>query len=304
MCELTVFRGRRACTCQAQWIPALERKLQQMGLLAPGRQLTIAQLIGNAAASAGTHGGGGAIDIWETDERIHRVIRDMGGDAEWKRVPPLFALHTHIVLRGCPRNGRARYQITAVDAGFNGLGAGGRGGPDDGPRPLSGRTWSQGIAWALGVNATSSATHQPLTSDGGEPVNPVIYVADKTKGLLAAGALVYGGRAYALRDAKTRERLRDNGVPEVWFAPGGQQLNDFVNDLQKSGTRDSWPMLINVDGRVVYSAHGGFVELPKDKHLNATVKAIRTAFRDVETVHMPKWLYESVLNSVRSGNAP
>jgi hypothetical protein len=147
------FRGKRSCPCLIAWLPAYERELRARGVLArkPKAFLSIYQLIGTAAASAGTHTGGafditdlpGDIDLW--------VARQMGADATWLRPRNWDGRggieHTHGVLRGCPHNTGGRYQIAAVDAGFNGLGAGGRGGPDTGPRPLSGRTWEEGVAW-------------------------------------------------------------------------------------------------------------------------------------------------------------
>lgn len=140
------FRGRPACPCLAEWIPAFEHELMRRGIItAP---LYIYQLIGGADASAGTHAQGGAIDDNATSDAANWVARQMGADASWTRLPPAFTVHAHRVLRGCPHNGPAAYQITAVDAGYNGLGSGGMGGEDDGPRPLSGRTWRQGIEWA------------------------------------------------------------------------------------------------------------------------------------------------------------
>ena len=144
---MPIFRGKPACDCLAQWLPAYEAELQARGLLTG--PLTIFQLIGGAAASAGTHSTGGAFDILDLPgEEDLWVARQMGADATWSRRPPSFTTpHIHGVLRGCPHNLPARYQIAAVDSGFNGLGAGGTGGPDDGPRPLSHRTWQQGLAW-------------------------------------------------------------------------------------------------------------------------------------------------------------
>lgn len=112
--------------------------------------LDVYQIIGGASASAGTHRTGGAVDTAQYSDAQLRVWRDMGYDAGWRRrTSQGFDLdHAHAVARGCPHNGPARYQITAVDAGYNGLGANGRGGRDDGPRPLSGRTVQQGIEWA------------------------------------------------------------------------------------------------------------------------------------------------------------
>lgn len=147
------FRGLPACPCQATWIPVFERELQDRGLLAAGQLLRIYQLIGGYSGSGGTHLDGGASDFLDLlgDEEVE-VARQMGADATWTRPYDWDGAggiaHNHSVLRDCPHNSPARYQIDAVDAGFNGLGTGGRGAPDTGPRPLSGRTWREGIAWA------------------------------------------------------------------------------------------------------------------------------------------------------------
>lgn len=69
----------------------------------------------------------------------------------------------HRVLTGCPHcEDTAAYQTAAVKAGFNGLGHAGRGGPDDGPRPLSGRTWEQGIEWAEEQDMASAETIEAI----------------------------------------------------------------------------------------------------------------------------------------------
>lgn len=145
------LRGLPACPCQVVWIPAFEHELQRRGLLVG--PLRIYQLIGLYEKSGGTHADGGATDFLDLlgEEEVW-VARQMGADATWTRPKNWDGkggmAHNHSVLRGCPHNGPARYQIDAVDAGFNGLGSGGRGAPDTGPRPLSGRTWRQGIEWA------------------------------------------------------------------------------------------------------------------------------------------------------------
>lgn len=145
------FRGKPACPCQIAWIPAYERELRARGILPKRGTARIYQLIGGAVASGGTHATGGAIDDDQVSDDATWVARQMGADASWHRRYNWDGrggmAHAHRVLRGCPHNGPARYQIVAVDGNFNGLGTGGRGGPDDGPRPLSGRTWEQGIAW-------------------------------------------------------------------------------------------------------------------------------------------------------------
>lgn len=139
------FRGRPACPCLAEWLPVFEQELLRRGVIR--ECIDIAQLIGGAAASGGTHALGGAADIWQHDPVTVWVARQMGADATWARTTGSFAnnRHTHIVLTGCPHNGPARYQIDEVRAGGDGLVGSA---PDPGPRPLSGRTWREGIQWA------------------------------------------------------------------------------------------------------------------------------------------------------------
>lgn len=141
------FRGKPACSCLLKWLPVYEAELKRRGVIK--YNLDVYQLIGGASASAGTHSGGGAFDLGQTQPVAIAVARAMGADATWvrRKSQGFDDDHLHGVLRGCPHNGPARYQIAAVDAGFNGLGAGGRGGRDDGPARYR-RTWKQGIAWA------------------------------------------------------------------------------------------------------------------------------------------------------------
>lgn len=145
--EYTVwFRGKPACPCLAAWLPVFEAELIRRGVIR--ESIDIAQLIGGAAASGGTHSDGGAFDIWQHDPTTVWVARQMGA-ACWARTAAQgFDPHAHGVLRGCAHNNPARYQIYALDNGYNGLGSGGRGGSDDGPRPVPHRSWREGIAWA------------------------------------------------------------------------------------------------------------------------------------------------------------
>jgi hypothetical protein len=146
------FRGFPACTCQAAWLPVFERELQRRDII--DGPLSIAQLIGGFSGSGGTHSTGGASDLWLTGERAEDAVwvaRQMGADPTWHRLAGwdtgnTGSEHVHSVLRGCPHlSSSAQAQVGAVDA--NGDGLGGTSTPDPGPRPLSGRTWQQGIEW-------------------------------------------------------------------------------------------------------------------------------------------------------------
>lgn len=160
---VTSFRGFPACECLAEWLPWVEKLLLHRRIIE--RNIDIFQLIGGAAASAGTHSKGGAFDVAQSSWGALEVYRAAGADASWRRTPQQgFTLHAHGVLRGCEHNTPARYQITAVDAGYNGLGTGGRGGRDDGPRPLSKRTWQQGIEWIKAQLGVAVVVPPPLVS--------------------------------------------------------------------------------------------------------------------------------------------
>ena len=144
--DRVTFRGRTACKCLARWIPVFERECIELGYIK--QSIDIYQLNGNATASAGTHAGG-AFDIKQIDPRIIKLAREMGAVTWARRESQGFDLdHAHGVLRGCPHNASARYQIAAADLDYNGLGKAGMGGPDDGPKVDSRRTYSMGISWA------------------------------------------------------------------------------------------------------------------------------------------------------------
>lgn len=146
MAEYTTFRRHKCCVCLAEWLPVLEREAVRRGILK--RNIDIAQLTGTSVgASAGTHAKGGVFDLWNYSPAFIRLCRDMGADATWhrRRSQGPWSPHAHGVLTGCPHNSPARYQIDEVRNNQNGLVGNAR---DDGPRPLSGRTWKQGIEWA------------------------------------------------------------------------------------------------------------------------------------------------------------
>lgn len=193
------FRGFPACPCLAAWIPVYESELHRRKLLTG--PLRIYQLIGGAPASGNTHTKGGAIDDDRISEQCIWVARQMGADASWHRPPNWDGKggmeHAHHVLTGCPHNGPARYQIDAVRAGYNGLGLNGHGARDTGPRPLSGRTWQEGIKWAKEQAAKPKETVVPI-----KPVaTPHIDNAINELGIAIAARGV-GPVRYALRTAR------------------------------------------------------------------------------------------------------
>jgi hypothetical protein len=100
---------------------------------------------GGVSASAGTHDGGGALDISVKDPktgvlfpmirrlRIRDAFRRVGG-AAWLRTPAQsdWPWHVHVIMQGDPDlSSGARKQVTAYRNNRNGLASNGR---DDGPR--------------------------------------------------------------------------------------------------------------------------------------------------------------------------
>ena len=212
------FRGFPACPCQATWLPAFEAAAQRRGILSG--PLPLSQLIGGAVASGGTHASGGADDTYPLDgidvPDYVLLSREMGADATWER-PRNWdgkggVRHVHRVLTGCPHNGPAHYQIDAVRAGFNGLGHLGRGGKDTGPRPLSGRTWRQGITWAQqqedDMELDELMNHRLKNADDKVYANVVANIYQRTSRIEAALSALAAGISPTV-EAAVKEALAD-----------------------------------------------------------------------------------------------
>jgi hypothetical protein len=147
----------------ASWLPLFDQVATAKGFI-DGPNAKILQLTGSNPASAGTHAEGGAFDLgYYSGDQARDLVwlaRMMGADATWYRAWDNNH-HVHGVLRGDAHNDPAQYQIDAVDDGYNGLGYMGQDGPDDGPRPLTYRTYTQGMDWAR----EQIEDDMPLTDD-------------------------------------------------------------------------------------------------------------------------------------------
>lgn len=123
---------------------------------------------GKVSASAGTHDGGGAVDIALKDaatgalfpevrrERIRNATRQVGF-ASWIRDPSQsdWPWHLHAIAVGDPDlSSGARYQVWAYKNNLNGLASEGR---DDGPRTWVSTTWEK-----------YKAAHPPTTPEDGD----------------------------------------------------------------------------------------------------------------------------------------
>lgn len=127
--ELTTYDGKRV-----DWLTraALEATAKRLGY-----DLTITQgsyNAGGVSASAGTHDGGGVVDLaaWDHANKVRELRRT--GFAAWFRpaIPGLWPDHIHAVLIGNRKLApSARSQVSAYLKGRNGLA---NNGPDNGPR--------------------------------------------------------------------------------------------------------------------------------------------------------------------------
>lgn len=138
------YQGKPCCACQLEWLTVFQQELAARGL----PPLQIAQLIGNAPASAGRHLGGGSIDWWSVDVATARLAREFGGLAmirDGSRDSFDNNKHTHTYLVGCPHmNVGAKSDLAEVLKGGDGL----VGSTPDDPRlkgAYTGLTWKQGV---------------------------------------------------------------------------------------------------------------------------------------------------------------
>ena len=116
--------------------------------------------------SAGTHDGGGVVDLrWCGHARCIRALRQ-AGFAAWLRTPAQgpWPHHIHAVLGGHPRLAQsAANQWTAYVGGRDGLKSNG---PDDGPRinPIPRFTWSQEDDMALDKDDIDKVTRSVVNA--------------------------------------------------------------------------------------------------------------------------------------------
>jgi hypothetical protein len=150
-----------------------------------GYELTVVQgsfNAGGVAASAGTHDGGGAVDLsaWDHVNKVREMRR--AGFAAWYRptIPGLWNEHIHAVLIGDRLlSAGAKAQVADYLAGRNGLA---NHGADDGPRDFV----SHRYQWRRGTKRISRAS----------------ALLERARLLLSTGI-----RGYAV--AKSRQALRD-----------------------------------------------------------------------------------------------
>lgn len=192
----------------------------------------VVQSRGGAAASAGTHSDGAAIDTrvhlnWRffTSAQRRRLVllaRECGFQASWDRP---WTNNQHLHLGAMLRNlwTRVTYQCTAVRAGFNGLGAAGRGGRDDGPKPSAWRDHISGPTWARNQIAALKPAPVPAPEKPAPDTRTDLERLLDTMNKKELGDLIYQkvtevhnhARAAAVTDSEQGARAALGRVPSV-----------------------------------------------------------------------------------------
>jgi hypothetical protein len=166
-----------------------------------GPSLTITQGSyngGGVAASAGTHDGGGALDLRARDHTAAQrravvgILRKVGF-AAWLRTPSQgnWPYHYHVIAKGCPDLSRgARGQVTDYLAGRNGLA---NNGADDGTRAWVNWTWEKYKATYPHLLTEDELSAQDVKNIRDDIAALKVYVESRTQ-------------AYASFDAKNTQQ--------------------------------------------------------------------------------------------------
>ena len=180
-----------ACPHMAQWWPVFTALVKDRF----GVSLEILQAAGSYSKSGATHVEGTSVD-WRTWRFTPAVVngivalaREMGARATWYRTKAQgFGPHVHMAL-DCPCRSGADYQTAAVDAGYNGLGARGRGGKDTHPAPSTRRDYKAGIAWATKQLGSASSKPKPTTNPNKSEEDELMALSKDTLNQIATAVL-------------------------------------------------------------------------------------------------------------------
>lgn len=186
----------------------------------------------NATASAGTHSGGGALDVRAatlTAEQRARVVLALRqvGFAAWLRTPSQgdWPYHIHAIAIGTPDlSAAARDQVVDYKAGRNGLA---NNGPDDGPRGYVDMTWEKYEA--------AHPDEEWLMTTGDDILTAVKALSSKLDSFVTTEANRYTVDANRYTDIKKAlaEVLAEAGTAEDEAQAGGRYsaIQETVNSL-------------------------------------------------------------------------
>src|SRR5690606_38885804 len=169
--ERVSWRGGRTCTCVIESVEkVVEPRLKAAGVIKYSVDFYQLGYRTDVSASAGTHAGGGVVDVAQYSDKAIRIWREAGW-AMWHRTPAQgFMHHGPGVLEGCPHlPSAARSQLTQYHNGTNGL----RGhGKDDGPR-IKLPDWDDAIRDYLRETAPKPPPAAGGSAPVPEPLEPV-----------------------------------------------------------------------------------------------------------------------------------
>ena len=227
-----------ACPHMAQWWPVFTRLVKDRF----GVSLEILQAAGSYSKSGATHVEGTSID-WRTWRFALAVVngivalaREMGARATWYRTKAQgFDPHVHMAL-DCPCRSGADYQTAAVDAGYNGLGAGGRKGKDTHPAPSTRRDYKAGIAWANQQLGSASSRPEPTANPNQSEEDELMALSKETLNQIATAVLTVpvtaNGKKAALAQHMT-EGFVDDEAQSKKLAEMDQKIAAIAQQLAK-----------------------------------------------------------------------
>lgn len=226
----------------------------------PDIKIVLIQAAGSAAASAGTHADGWAIDLqtWhltrEQRERLVAHMRRYGASGTWYRYPPAFEPHIHAALDPGGRETSSSYQVAAVRAGYDGLGSSGRRGRDIHPAPAEWITAEEGIRQMKARLSVDDNTpwEEPMNQD---TKNELAKIRDGilTTHLPGCGTLKEAIIDTTVRVRKLAQDLADirRGAPDPEYRPVNQEVADSVTLGRENRDR-----LTELEGKVDKLAAG------------------------------------------------
>lgn len=244
---MTYFGGANTDADTAAMLSELQRVTGLSILLTQGSYST------SVSASAGTHSGGGVVDLnlsgWDypTIQRVISAGRSMGG-VGWYRTPAEgFSYHVHMVRVDCADLApAARAQVVQYYAGQNGLA---NHGPDDSTRAYVGMTWAKYRGGAPTQNWANQPAAPAHTSNPTPPAPPEVDVTPEQDNRLKnieqllqfpGGGGASWGQALANQDGKIIGQLNDiwtqglypGGGGATWAQALANQLGTILTELQ------------------------------------------------------------------------
>ena len=227
-----------ACPHMAQWWPVFTALVKQRF----GVSLEILQAAGSYSKSGATHVEGASVD-WRTWRFTPAVVngivalaREMGARATWYRTKAQgFDPHVHMAL-DCPCRSGADYQTAAVDAGYNGLGARGRGGKDTHPAPSTRRDYKAGIAWATKQLGSASSKPKPTTNPNQSEEDELMALSKETLNQIATAVLTVPVTANGKKAALVQhmaEGFVDDDAQSAKLAEMDQKIAAIAQQLAK-----------------------------------------------------------------------